>query len=282
MTEQSTQPENGSDEYNQQKAAEFKAGHGTPSSENIDSAPIPLKPENGQDKFYNAETGEYNWQAHAAELEYRMKGGSPDTETEGEKSTEAAPEADTDNAALNIVSNAGLDVDSLIQQIQQEGNLSDEAKNALIATGVDASLIDSYVDNLKFRMDAESKSALEYVGGEEEWGKINAWAENNLSAEDKEAYNDTLNGENWKMAADAIKSRMGQNAEPNLMLGNELGNTASGYRSRAEMKIDMSNPEYKSNPTFRQSVIDKMSVSTYDLDQYQFHTASFGRQPFLG
>jgi len=267
MTEQATQPENGSDEYNQQKAAEFNAGHGTPSSENIDSAPIPLKPENGQDKFYNAETGEYNWQAHAAELEYRMKGGSPDAATEGEESTEAAPEAETDNAALNIVSNAGLDVDSLIQQIQQEGNLSDEAKNALIATGVDASLIDSYVDNLKFRMDAESKAALEYVGGEEEWGKINAWAENNLSVEDKTAYNDTLNGENWKMAADAIKSRMGQNAEPNLMLGNELGNTASGYRSRAEMKKDMSNPEYKSNPTFRQSVIDKMSVSTYDLDQ---------------
>ena len=239
MTEQATQPENGSDEYNQQKAAEFNAGHGTPSSENIDSAPIPLKPENGQDKFYNAETGEYNWQ----------------------------PEAETDDAALSIVSNAGLDVDSLIQQIQQEGNLSDEAKNALIATGVDASLIDSYVDNLKFRMDAESKAALEYVGGEEEWGKINAWAENNLSVEDKAAYNDTLNGENWKMAADAIKSRMGQNAEPNLMLGNELGNTASGYRSRAEMKKDMSNPEYKSNPTFRQSVIDKMSVSTYDLDQ---------------
>jgi len=136
MTEQATQPENGSDEYNQQKAAEFNAGHGTPSSENIDSAPIPLKPENGQDKFYNAETGEYNWQAHAAELEYRMKGDTPDTATEGEESTEAAPEAETDDAALSIVSNAGLDVDSLIQQIQQEGNLSDEAKNALIATGV--------------------------------------------------------------------------------------------------------------------------------------------------
>ena len=262
MTDQTAQPENGSDEYNQQKAAEFKAGHGTPSSENIDSAPIPIKPENGQDKFYNAETGEYNWQAHAAELEYRMKGENPPAE-EGD-----APDADTtaDSDALDVVSKAGLDVDALVQQIQQEGNLSDEAKNALIAQGVDANLIDSYVENLKFRMDAESKSALDYVGGEEEWGKISAWAENNLNAEEKSAYNDTLNGANWKMAADAIKSRMGQNAEPNLMFGNELGNTASGYRSRAEMKKDMSNPEYRSNPTFRQTVIDKMSVSTYDLD----------------
>jgi len=264
MTDQKVQPENGSDEYNQQKAAEFKAGHGTPSSENVDSAPIPIKPENGQDKFYNAETGVYNWEAHAAELEYRMKGENPPADlVDGEDQ----PEGDkADAAALDVVGKAGLDVDSLVQQIQQEGDLSTEAKNALIAQGVDASLIDSYVENLKFRMDAESKSALDYVGGQEEWNKINAWAENNLNEADKAAYNDTLNGANWKMAADAIKSRMGQNAEPNLMLGNELGNTASGYRSRAEMKKDMSNPEYRSNPTFRQTVIDKMSVSTYDLD----------------
>ena len=267
MTEQVTQPELGSDEYNQQKAAEFKAGHGTPSDENIDTAPIPAKPENGQDKFYNPETGEYNWQAHAAELEYRMKGGSPDAETKDEESTEAAPEADADNAALDVVSKAGLDVDSLVQQIQQDGNLSDDAKNALIAQGVDAALIDSYVENLKFRMDAESKSALDYVGGEEEWNKVNSWAENNLSGEEKAAYNDTLNGDNWKMAVDAIKSRMGSNNEPNLMIGNEVGNSSTGYRSRAEMKQDMANPEYRTNPTFRQTVIEKMSVSTYDLDQ---------------
>ena len=267
MTEQATQPENGSDEYNQQKAAEFKAGHGTPSSENIDSTPVPDKPENGQDKFYNAETGEYNWQAHAKELEYRMKGETPPAaEATSEESTEAAPEADADSAALDVVGKAGLDVDTLVQQIQQDGNLSDDAKNALMAQGLDAALIDSYVDNLKFRMEAESKSALDYVGGEEEWNKVNSWAENNLSGDEKAAYNDTLNGDNWKMAVDAIKSRMGSNTEPNLMIGNEVGNSSTGYRSRAEMKKDMANPEYRTNPTFRQTVIEKMSVSTYDLD----------------
>ena len=266
MTDQTTQPELGSDEYNQQKADQFKAGHGTPSEENIDSTPVPDKPENGQDKFYNPETGEYNWQAHAAELEYRMKGGSPDAETKDEESTEAAPEADADTAALDVVSKAGLDVDTLVQQIQQDGNLSEDAKSALVAQGVDAALIDSYVDNLKFRMDAESKSALDYVGGEAEWDKVNSWAENNLSGDEKTAYNDTLNGENWKMAVDAIKSRMGTNNEPNLMIGNEVGNSSTGYRSRAEMKKDMANVGRCINPTFRQTVIEKMSVSTYDLD----------------
>jgi len=268
MTEQTNQPEPGSDEYNQQKADQFKAGHGTPSSENIDSAPTAPKPENGQDKFYNAETGEYNWQAHATELEYRMGQGDkpPVDNTEEPPTTNDEPSEASDEAAKDVVGKAGLDVDSLVQQIQQDGNLSDEAKNALIAQGVDANLIDSYVENLKFRMDAESKSALDYVGGEEEWTKISAWAENNLNAEEKAAYNDTLNGANWKMAADAIKSRMGQTTEPNLMLGNEVGNSSTGYRSRAEMKKDMTNPEYRTNPTFRQTVIDKMSVSTYDLD----------------
>jgi hypothetical protein len=59
---------------------------------------------------------------------------------------------------------------------------------------------------------------------------------------------------------------MGSNNEPNLMIGNEVGNSSTGYRSRAEMKQDMANPEYRTNPTFRQTVIEKMSVSTYDLD----------------
>ena len=260
MTEQTT-PVPGSDEYNQQKAEQFKSGHGTPSDDNIDTLPIPLKPENGQDKFYNVETGAYNWEAHAKELEYRMKG-----EEDPNKDADTDPNKDADTDAKTVVEKAGLNLDSLVQQIQQDGELSAESKNALISQGVSSDLIDSYVENLKFRMDAESKSALDYVGGEEEWNKINAWADANLNAEEKAAYNETLDGANWKMAADAIKSRMGQNPEPNLMFGNELGNTASGYRSRVEMKKDMANPEYRTNPTFRNSVIQKMAVSKYDLD----------------
>jgi len=269
MTDTTTKPVPGSDEYNQQKADEFKQGHGKPSSDNVDSAPTAPKPDNGQDKFYNAETGEYNWQAHAAELEYRMGQGKdtpPADDDKGTDPTKDEPSDPSDEAAKDVVSKAGLDVDSLVQQIQQDGSLSDDAKAALVAQGVDANLIDSYVENLKFRMEHESKSALDYVGGEEEWNKVNAWAENNLNADEKTAYNDTLNGANWKMAVDAIKSRMGHTSEPNLMVGNEVGNSATGYRSRAEMKKDMANAEYRTNPTFRQTVIDKMSVSTYDLD----------------
>lgn len=271
MTEEVKEPTPGSDEYNQQMADKFQSGHGTPSSDNVDKPTIPSKPDNGQDKFYNAETGEYNWQAHAKELEYRMGQGDKETPPDGDgkpdESTKDEPsDGASDDAAKDVVDKAGLNVDDLIQQIQTNGGLSEDAKAALVAQGVDPSLIDSYVDNLKFRMDHEEKSALDYIGGEEEWSKVSAWADSNLSETEKAAYNDTLNGENWKMAVDAIKARMGANAEPNLMLGNEVSSTSTGYRSRAEMKKDMSNPEYRSNPTFRQTVIDKMAVSTYDLD----------------
>lgn len=266
MTTQANTPEPGSEEYNQQMAGKFQEGHGTPSSDNVDKPTPSAIPENGQEKFYNAETGEYNWQAHAKELEYRMgQGNKEEPPVEGEKEPAATNEAD--DTAKDVVDKAGLDTNDLVQQIQQDGELSADAKAALIAQGVSESLIDSYVDNLKYRIEAEQKSALEYVGGQDEWERVSTWAEANLNAEEKSAYNDTLSGANWKMAVDAIKARMGQNAEPNLMLGNEVGNSSTGYRSRAEMKKDMSNPEYKTNPTFRQTVIDKMAVSTFDLDQ---------------
>ena len=54
-----------------------------------------------------------------------------------------------------------------------------------------------------------------------------------------------------------------ETTEPNLRVG-ETGVTTSGlkYESMAQVKADMSNPKYASDPAYRKQVEDKLARST--------------------
>ena len=55
--------------------------------------------------------------------------------------------------------------------------------------------------------------------------------------------------------------------EPTLIRGeNSAAPSAAGYRSKAEMKADMSSKEYSTSPKFREQVIKKIQTATWDLD----------------
>ena len=57
----------GSEEYNQLMAEKFN-NPGTEEDVEQDIVPVPDMPAEGVDKYYDNETGAYNWEAHAREL----------------------------------------------------------------------------------------------------------------------------------------------------------------------------------------------------------------------
>jgi hypothetical protein len=86
-------------------------------------------PDGGHEKFYDATTGIYNWQAHAVEVEYqrdqaRGKGEpAPVTiPTTPQAAAEGAPEGDVSNA----VAEAGLNWETLAQTLNVHGGLRPE------------------------------------------------------------------------------------------------------------------------------------------------------------
>lgn len=265
-------PKPGTPEYDQEMAKRGR-GENMPASDDEgtqDKPPVPDMPEGGQEKFYNKETGEYDWANHAKDLQYRLDQAKGKNGKDDPNANEDPAEGGEDPAEKAVTS-LGLDPTELVQQITTTGAISDEARQKLIEAGYDEALIDSYTELAKSHVEASAQDALEYVGGEQGWNQVKTWADQNLSEEEKVRYNQALGGEDWRQAVDALRFRMGQSKptarEGSLDLGDAPTNTSpSGYRSRAEMKRDMADPKYTSDPAFRQQVMQKMRFATWDLD----------------
>lgn len=259
----------GSEEYNQQMIDRF-VNQDAAIEEGNQPDPVPVQPmpEGGYDKFYDQSTGEYNWENHAKELAYRLQQQQPEQQVEDQQTGE---ETEQQTAVNDIISQAGLDPNVLRQQLEDSGELAEDAMVALERVGLPRDIVETYVENLNFRREQTISEALEYVGGEQAWRDMVDWGLNNLSEGEIEQYNNLLGTPEWRIAADAIAVRMGDAApnrvaEPSLMTGQQQNGSTFGYRSKSEMKSDMSDPRYTSDPSFRQEVMRKMQSATWDLD----------------
>ena len=261
-------PQIGTEEYNQEMAGKFKNQSADHQNDVTETPPATAMPEGGKDKFYDTETGAYDWKSHAVEAEYRANGNKTPEPEKVEPTTEATPEAEAD-AITDVVTSAGLDPSDLQSQLQDTGQLSEEAYDALEKVGLPRELVSSYAENFVYRQQGQLAEATQYAGGEESWQQLSQWAMQNMPEAEVNTYNDMLGGNDWKVAIDAIKARrISSTGEPTLVNGSGIsGNTASGYRSKAEMKVDMSNPKYNTDPAFRQDVMRKMQTATWDLEQ---------------
>lgn len=254
----------GSDEYNAQMADKFNGQEEQTDDGQIDKVPVQEMPENGYEKFYNAETGEYDWQNHAKELEYRLNQNKPEEEITAED--KEAVENTTSADANDIVLKAGLNPDDLKSQLETDGDLSEEAYQALEQQGLRRDLVEMYVDNINYRREQQTAEAIRYAGGDNEWQELSQWAGQNLEADEASRYNELLASNEWKVAIDALKVRRDTAYnEPNLVGGKSSVGSTYGYRSKEEMKSDMSDPRYSADPAFRQEVMKKIQSATWDL-----------------
>ena len=267
-SEQPTEVKPGSEEYNKEMADKFQSQEAEPTQEEV---PIQGMPEGGADKFYNKETGEYDWKNHAKELQYKIDQSNQQQTPEQPQQTneETKNEAETEQQAVDsIISRAGLQNDNLRSQLETNGDFDDATYQALQKVGIPKDIVETYVENIKFRRDRTVGDALEYVGGEESWRNMNQWAVDNLPQEEISKFNELLASDQWKIGVDAMKVRMGSNTfEPKMTTGNQLPGTTYGYKSKSEMKADMSNPKYQNDPSFRKEVMRKMQSATWDNEE---------------
>lgn len=269
MSEEQAELTPGTEEYNKAMVDKFEAGK--TSSEDDGELPVgpPAIPESGQEKFYNAETGAYDWESHAKELQFNLSGRQKPQDTETPKLEIETPTEEGD--VTDIVKEAGLDMETLEQRLMENGDLSEDDYSALKKVGIPEELTRSYVENIQYRAAAQEREAFEYAGGQESWAKMTEWAQTNLPESEIQGINETLRTPNWKLAVDSLRVRAGdvaaqKSSEPQFLKGETQVGTQYGYRSKAEMKIDMSSPEYTSNPAFRQQVAQKIQSATWDLE----------------
>lgn len=233
----------------------------------------PVRPDHIPEKFWKDGAVDVEGLAKSyAELEKAKSKGEEKPADEAPKTAdqvtpEEAGQASTEQAKTALES-VGLDYSAISARYQETGSLAQADREALNKAGVPDGMIDAYVEGQKARLTAFENAVLEPVGGREEFAKISQWAAKSLPAAEVNAFNAVMNSgdvEQGKLAIAGLKGKfdtaMGQ--EPTLQRGSNL--PASGgdvFRSNTELVNAMRDPRYKTDPAYRNDVVQKLNRSS--------------------
>lgn len=227
------------------------------------------KPEWVPEKFWDAEKGEVRTEALAQsykELESKQGGKQEEKPKESPKATEGDPEAATQGDAAKALEEKGLDITTFQAEFDKNGTLAEESYAALEEAGINRATVDAYIAGQKalaVQFQTEVKSI---AGGDEGFSAMVEWAAANADPKDVAAYNRAIDSGDVDAAKLAVagmfqKFQAARPEEPALIAGAGGRVTGDVYESRAQIVVDMQDPRYKSDPAFRQKVIDKVGRS---------------------
>lgn len=185
--------------------------------------------------------------------------------TEG---TDKTQETETpEEKARQVTEKAGLNFDELSASYWENGQLSDKQYETLEKSGIPKALVDQFIAGQEALIETTRQSVFSSVGGEDNYNSMTAWAADNFSEDEINAYNAAVNGGNTASAMMAVK---GLKARYDAVVGFEPSREVRGqaaktggtvYRSIAELEKDMSDPRYKQDAAFRKDVEQKLSRS---------------------
>jgi len=225
------------------------------------AAGVAPMPENGVAKFYNPETGEYNWQGHAVEAEFRAKMAKGKKEKVADD-PQATPEQATPE---KVVSTAGLDWETLGEKISVLGDIDEDDYDALEKVGIPRHVVEAHIDGYKATVELSTQKLYQKTGGKEGAEALMTWARQNLPNNEITAYDKMLASDQWPVAIDALIARSGfrPTKEPQLVRPAQVAAVASsgGYNSQDEHLADIRNPLYRTSEAFRQQVYRKLAAT---------------------
>ncbi len=240
-------PVKGSQEYVQQMAAKYEnqgQAVGSPAS-------IPLKPEGGHDKFYDAKTGAYNWDAHKQEQAWQQQQKQANT---------ADSFIDTPAEVPEVKIGEGLDQYARAVAAGDRA-ASQKIAQSLLTAGVTRVTLEMQFNSVRNLQASKRAEVIGYAGGEQAAEAMKVWVANNLQPEEADQYRAALGGDNWKMAIDSLKSRMGTTPAINMDGGSGPDGSAAGFASIQEQTAAMRDPRYRKDPAYRAQVISRVAAS---------------------
>lgn len=198
-----------------------------------------------------------------AELEAKQ-GGKKDEAKQGEQQQEQ--QQSQEESAKQAVENAGLNFDDFSNEFAQKGELSTESYAKLEKAGIPKALVDSYIEGQKALATGYEEDVKASIGGAEKWDQVSEWAVQNLSKEDLIAFNKVIDSRDpaaAKLAVQGLAAKYdaANPTEGNLLAGRFSNATGDRYESLSQMKADMADPKYKTDPAFRKKVQERLSRS---------------------
>lgn len=171
----------------------------------------------------------------------------------------------TQDEARDFIENQGLSFDKYYQEYNDEGGLTRNSYNELAKAGIPKEMVDSWIQGQQALQDRFVESAYNEVGGQENFNNMLEWATNSLPSEEVDAFNraiDSANPSDSMFAIKALNARyMAENSQPNLLRGDTGTPSTGSFKSLAELRSAMADPQYTTDPAFRDQVAQKLARS---------------------
>ena len=212
------------------------------------------KPEGLPEKFNSVEDLAKSYQ----ELEKKLGDNTEAPKTD-------APKNDLD-IAEKAVESAGLNMENLSSEYAEKGELDAKSYEALEKAGIPKEYVNQFIEGQKAVADQQTTSIKDIVGGADAYTEMSEWAAENMSEQEKTAYNTAVNSkdiETAKLAIAGLKAKFdGANgSEPNLVEGKATVSGQDGYKSWAEVTRAMGDERYANDPAYQATVKEKLSKS---------------------
>lgn len=152
-------------------------------------------------------------------------------------------------------------------EVSKDGKLSDESMAELTKLGIPKAYVDAYVSMFTRDSQYQVQSVVQSIGGDEEFAALSQWAAVNLSAQELDAYNKSLNTTDANQIMFNVKNLharfRAETGEPTLIEGNNTDESGSDrpFNSVAELKAAQADPRYKNDPAYREAVKNRLVAS---------------------
>lgn len=203
-----------------------------------------------------------------AHLEKKLGGDEPTEQVE--ETTEDTSEEVIQTDASDVreaVTNAGVDFDSLQNEYNEQGGLSEDSMTKLEEAGFSQDLVNSWIQGQEALANNYQGSIYDSVGGEEAYSEMIKWAGDNLSEAQASAFDRAVTSGDLEIAQLAVSGLQSQyqSAEgttPKLVSETQATSSTGGvFGSWAEVTRAMSDSRYETDKAYRQQVTTKLSRS---------------------
>lgn len=226
-----------------------------------DNVEVSEKPDWVPDKFYNKETGAIDYENLAKSYSELEKKQSAPKETKADVKEEP-------QTAEEAVEKAGLDMAALQSEYDEKGELNDASYEALEKAGIPKETVNLYIEGQKALVAQAQEHAYGLTDGKEGYAAMSDWAKANLTADELQSYNTSVNSSNKNTREIAIRGLWAKfsadsgDGKP-LVHGKSSDGQVGGYKSRDQMVRAMQDERYYSDPAYRQEVMNKVQLSNF-------------------
>ena len=174
----------------------------------------------------------------------------------------------------SVLEEVGIDPQEISQRFQDNDEISDDDYAKLGEAGFSKQVIDTYLDGLRGVSGATGEDIAtaqiqgikDSIGGDETYGKMVAWAIENLPADEVKEFNsltETANATAIKFSVQGLYSQYNNamGVEPILVTGRASQSGPTPFRSTNEVVTAMSDPRYGKDVTYTEDVQRRLGGS---------------------